>query len=155
MIDGKGFRFLVSVLSLTLAWSALCVCAQESSVYRCTAADGSIEFRQYPCHGRDASVLLDIDQRPSGWTPPDPAEVFDAEDEAEAAAERSQAAAKARAEAAKAAAVERRQEEKCWKKHHQLEQVERKLRAGYQASEGQRLRHKRTEYEDYLKRFCD
>ncbi|WPL13735.1 hypothetical protein Thiosp_03552 [Thiorhodovibrio litoralis] len=123
----------------------------EPSVYRCTATDGSIEFRQFPCHGRDDSLLLEIDDRPSGWTPPDPADVFKDEPERKPRSSSAESSSDAR----KDAAADRRWEEKCLKKQHQIEQVNRKLRAGYTASEGQRLRHKRAEYEDYVKKFCD
>lgn len=111
--------------------------------------DGRVEFRQFPCHGRDESLLLEIDDRPSGWTPPDPSEVFKEE---KAGGESSGAPSDDGPD--EAAAADRRREEKCWKKDRQLEQVNRQLRAGYTASEGQRLRRKRAEYEDYLKRFC-
>ncbi|WPL18842.1 hypothetical protein Thiowin_03933 [Thiorhodovibrio winogradskyi] len=124
----------------------------EPSVYRCTMPDGRIEFRQFPCHGRDESLLMEIDDRPSGWTPPDPAEVFKEE---RATTDRSSGTRGASSDARKAAAVDRRREEKCWKKEQQLEQVNRNLRAGYKIGEGQRLRHKRAEYQDYLRRFCD
>jgi hypothetical protein len=110
--------------------------------------DGGVEFRQFPCHGRDESLLLEIDDRPSGWTPPDPAEVFKEEEAG------SDSSGSPGGEQDETTAVDRRREEKCWKKERQLEEVNRRLRAGYTASEGQRLRHKRAEHEDYLKRFC-
>ena len=126
--------------------------ADEPNVYRCTMSDGSIEFRQFPCHGRDESQLLEIDDRPSGWIPPDPSAVFAEEKPKTRSASGSDEAS---SDARKEDAADRRQAEKCWKKEQQLEQANRKLRAGYRPAEGQRLRHKRAEYEDYLKKFCD
>lgn len=151
---GAMFRILQSIpyaLALMLGLATPCAAAEEPGLYRCTSADGRIEFRQFPCHGRDDSLRLELNDRPSGWIPPDPSEVFqeDPRPEVSSAADRSADTAR------KAAAVDRRREEKCWKKEHQLDQVNRKLRAGYQASEGNRLRAKRREYQDYLKRFCD
>jgi hypothetical protein len=135
--------------------SSITALAAEPSVYRCTAADGSIEFRQFPCHGRDDSLLLELDDRRSGWTPPDPKTVFTEEPKRAKRDASPRSSKDAAREAAKDAAVDRRWQEKCLKKQHQLDEVKRKLRAGYKASEGQRLRHKRAEYQEYLEKFCD
>ena len=48
-----------------------------------------------------------------------------------------------------------RQEQTCWKKRRQLEQVRTKLRRGYKASQGEKLRRSRRDYQDYLSRYCD
>lgn len=130
--------------------------AAEPNVYRCTAADGSTEFRQFPCHGRDEGELLEIDNRPSGWTPPDPADVFPDgffTDARESKARES--STQSDGDARKDAAADRRWQEKCLKKQHQLDDVQRQLRAGYTASEGQRLKHKRAQYEEYIEKFCE
>lgn len=135
----------------SLLWClALGLAADESRVYRCIAPDGRVEFRQFPCHGRDTSDLLQLDDRPSGWVPPKPSEVFDRRPD-----DKSRARSTASSNASREAAADRRREEKCWNKEHQLEQVNRKLRKGYRAGEGESLRQKRREHQDYLRRFCD
>lgn len=52
-------------------------------------------------------------------------------------------------------AQKRRQAQQCWKKEQQLDAVRARLRRGYKASAGERLRRQRRSYEDYLRRFCD
>jgi hypothetical protein len=45
--------------------------------------------------------------------------------------------------------------DRCWKKQRQLDEVNRRLRAGYTPVQGERLRQRRRDYEAYLRRFCD
>lgn len=42
----------------------------------------------------------------------------------------------------------------CWKKEKRLEAVKSKLRRGYRATEGERLKRKRKNYQEYLDKFC-
>lgn len=115
--------------------------AEPPTVYRCVAAGGSIEFRQYPCHERDAAKRIAIEDRRTGWVPPKPpAGSSQAKDE----------------HPTKPAMVERDPAlaDRCWKKQRQLDDVNRRLRAGYTPDQGVRLRQRRGDYEAYLRRFC-
>ncbi len=40
-------------------------------------------------------------------------------------------------------------------KQRQLDEVNRRLRAGYTPVQGERLRQRRRDYEAYLRRFCE
>lgn len=44
---------------------------------------------------------------------------------------------------------------RCWQRRTRLEAVKLRLRRGYKASQGDKLRRQRREHEDYLFRFCD
>lgn len=134
---GGAARPGLLIAILTLAPAAL-----HGEVFRCTAADGSIEFRQYPCHERDMSLRIDIDDSPSGWTPPTPTAT---------------PPSKTKRLPTKPAMIEQDDAlvDRCWKKHRQLDDVNRRLRAGYTAAQGVRLRQRRSDYEAYLRRFCD
>ena len=48
-----------------------------------------------------------------------------------------------------------RQQQACWKKQTQLDEVRARLRRGYKASQGDKLRRRRRTYEGYLSRYCD
>jgi hypothetical protein len=47
-----------------------------------------------------------------------------------------------------------KRDEKCFKKRQQLEDINWQLRRGYKPSKGDRLRHRRRAYEEYLRRYC-
>jgi len=133
----RGIGPALLVAAIYLAPTAL-----YGEVFRCTAADGSIEFRQYPCHERDTSLRIDIDDSPTGWTPP---------------ASKASPPAKKKPLPTKPAMIEQDEAvvDRCWKKQRQLDDVNRRLRAGYTASQGVRLRQRRGDYEAYIRRFCD
>jgi len=61
----------------------------------------------------------------------------------------------AQARAAKQQREGERQQQRCWKKRRQLEDVKARLRRGYKSASGDALRRKRQGYEDYLFRYCD
>jgi hypothetical protein len=118
-------------------------CRADDTIYRCTGADGSIEFRQYPCHGRDRAEQVELGPDTEGWEAPPKVK----------RPARKTTRRKTRSPAARARS-ERRQEERCWSKRQQLEKVRYRLRSGYKAGQGQTLRQRRDEYADYLRRFC-
>lgn len=116
----------------------------DTSVFRCTSADGSIEFRQHPCPGAGDEII--IEDRAIGWTPP--AGGTTADQDKKAPRQRKPASAEAGAAAA------RKRDDQCWNKRRQLEEVNWKLRRGYAPAKGVDLRRKRRSYEDYIDRFC-
>ncbi len=130
---------------------ALLVCAAaanaQASVYRCTAVDGSIEFRQRPCAEGAHSQALEIEDRRSGWVPPQP----ESQPPSKSAADRP-----ARKAPKRAASGTRTNpaSERCWKTRQQIERINNELRAGYKPARGERLKRRRREHEDYVNTFC-
>jgi hypothetical protein len=117
--------------------------AEPPQVYRCVAPNGSIEFRQYPCHERDSATRIEIDDSRTGWVPP-----VSADAPASARPKQPRFTKPAIVEQDPALA------DRCWKKQRQLNDVNRRLRAGYTPVQGERLRQRRRDYEAYLHRFC-
>ena len=56
---------------------------------------------------------------------------------------------------ASAHSARERQEESCRKKRQQVEDIDRKLRAGTKVRQGTELRHRRSVAEEYLDTHCD
>jgi hypothetical protein len=110
----------------------------QATVYRCTAPDGSIELRQYPCHGRDTAEELQIRDNKTGWVPPKPAP----EPKTKPKKPRSTAADKDK------------YADRCWQKRQQIESIDNELRAGYTIARGERLKRKRREHEAFVNEYC-
>ena len=110
----------------------------QSTVYRCTAPDGSIEFRQHPCHGRDAAEQLDIEDNPTGWVPPKPAP------EPKPSARKPKPKTDSKDKYA----------DRCWQKRQQIERIDNELRAGYTVARGERLKRSRRQHEAFVNEFC-
>lgn len=139
LLAGRGLLAAL-VPGLVLGLGTVPVAATE--VYRCTSTSGAIEFRQQPCAGTDQAELLHIEEQATGWTPPPgvaaPAGAPPRRPTGPAGLERPAAG----------------ESDRCWRRRRQLEDVNRRLRRGYTAVQGQRLRDRRRDYEDYLWRFC-
>lgn len=134
---------LLALLGTVLTLSASIPCRAETSIYRCTAPDGSIELRQYPCHGRDRSEQVELKPDTKGW---------------EATPEVKRPKPKTRRRKTRSpeqrARAERQQQAACEKKRKHLDEVRRKLRGGYKSGQGETLRRRRDEYDDYLRSYC-
>lgn len=134
----------VAMLSaLTFAGKA----GAETAVYRCTTPSGKIEFRQQPCSEGSNEEEITIEDQKTGWEP-GKTKLEGQGEETKKKSSASKSDNKKRAEQAK------KQADKCFDKRQQLEEVNWKLRAGYSASEGVKLRHKRRTYEEYLSHYC-
>lgn len=142
-----------SPLALLLALAAAAIApapgmaspGNDARIYRCTAPDGSVEFRQHPCRNADSSERIRIDDRPSGWTPPSAA----------AHTPGSKKPARSATRHAPGAGRSGRAGDACWNKRRQLEDVNWQLRRGYTADQGVKLRRRRRQYEDYIRHRCD
>lgn len=92
--------------------------ATSTEVYRCTARDGSIEFRQGPCDASAQAQPLTLEDRPTGWHAPKlPAAPLEP-------------AAKPRKQVKQSDAAERAAEAQarhCWEKRERLEEVDARL----------------------------
>lgn len=112
--------------------------AEGATHYRCVL-DGKVEFRQTACP-QGSGGKIHITDHSRGITPSEPGLRF-----------------KQMTEQGKTQSSSERKKdnrERCWKKRRQLERVERKLRAGYKASERDRLHQRQTTYESYIREFC-
>jgi hypothetical protein len=132
--------FAAAVLGI----SVVAARASTTTVHRCVKPNGQIEFRQTQCPPRAAEKEVTIEDRRTGWVPP------------KGTSKPPKRQTKPRPTKTKNnSAKRRRQEERCWKKRQQLNDVEWRMRRGYTSAQGEVLRHKQRSYEDYLRRFCD
>jgi len=115
----------------------------QASVFRCTAPDGSIEFRQHACHQTSTSTKIEIDDRRTGWVPP--AGVKPGSPKSEK---------RTRKKRPKTTENEDKYADRCWNKRQQIERINSKLRAGYKTAQGVKLRRRRAEHEAFLSRYC-
>jgi hypothetical protein len=122
----------------------------ETLVYRCTTPGGGVEFRQHPCGKGTDGQEVTVEDRKTGWIPPEAPEVQSEKKANDTAGSKPKAGKRGDAASSKA-----RREEQCWKKRQLLEEVNWKLRRGYKPSKGVALRRKRRTYEEYIARFCE
>ncbi|MBK1630961.1 hypothetical protein CKO31_09450 [Thiohalocapsa halophila] len=123
--------------------------AAQAQVYRCTSADGSIEFRQHPCAERQRSRTVKIEDTRTGWVPPKPAP--EPKSKSRGPAGRESAASRRRAGRS---SDEHKYAERCWRKRQQIQRINNELRAGYRPARGERLKDRRRQYEAYVNEFC-
>jgi len=108
-------------------------------LYRCTR-DGVVEFRQTACPDGEQAIT-EVTEQSGGIAPVEPTL-------------RLQPPASRQDTTEDETPQSRAVDERCWKTRQRLEQVERRLRAGYKPSQYEGLHRKQREYDDYLKRFC-
>jgi hypothetical protein len=116
---------------------------EAATVYRCAGEQGEPRFQQHPCAGGGGAIEL-----------PPPAMRWDALRPAErrlVEAYREAERVRYPSPPARRQASERR----CWDKQRSLARVSAKLRRGYGAAEGQRLRERRDGLEEFLRRYCE
>ena len=113
-------------------------------VYRCVLDGGHISYQQIPCHYKDTPMKLQ--DRRIGWSALRPGErgLLNSYQK-EGAALRPKASGPQQNPA--------KETRSCWTRRKQLEAVRSKLRHGYKLKEGDELRRKRDNYEDYLQQF--
>jgi hypothetical protein len=130
-----GQIFLFLLLFLIVGRGAT---AQGVTYYRCEV-DGNIEFRQTACKTGDETPHH-VTNSSSGLTPSEPGvRLKKPSEKTDMVAGKKNPGTNDRS---------------CFRKRHQLDRVERRLRAGYRPSEYQRLHDRQREYEDYIRRFC-
>ncbi len=130
-----GFACL---LPLDLAWVASLSAGDGTTFYRCTI-EGRVEFRQTACEAGEETVQQVVNGS-SGIYPAEPALRLKTPSE--------------KADTISSKRTRETDEKACWKRRQQLEQVERRLRAGYRPSQYQRLHERQREYESYLRSYC-
>jgi hypothetical protein len=146
-----GIGYLRTLFAATVLAPGLLITTNvnaETNVYRCTSPSGAVEFRQLPCaDGSDEQELV-IEDRKTGWKPT-------AAGVGGTRKNSSKQSKRKRNAESKVGASRAGRTEQCWKKQQLLEEVNSKLRRGYKAQQGIKLRRKRRAYEDYISRFCD
>ncbi len=125
--------------------------SHAAQVYRCTQADGGISFQQQACAG-DGERIETGEAQPV-WSPLRSGEKslykqYRKRDRDRLKHKRKLAKSNARKKPGPAKL------RACWNKGKQLEAVSAKLRRGYSPAEGEGLRRRRDNYEDYLRTFC-
>ncbi|MBL3526707.1 MAG: thioredoxin [gamma proteobacterium endosymbiont of Lamellibrachia anaximandri] len=136
-----------ALLGLTLAGSVGQLGAASSggvTVYRCQLPEGDVTFQQIPCVSGEQQQIR-IVNRSAGLSPVEPALRLQRTKQKKASKRRSKATKTRR---------KRSEEKRCWAKRKKLEKVEKRLRAGYKASQSDKLHRQQADYEDYLKQFC-
>jgi len=136
------------LLGLTLAGSVgqlLAASRGGVTVYRCQQPEGDVTFQQIPCVSGEQQRTR-IVNRSAGLSPAKPALRLQRTKQKKASKRRSKATKPRR---------KRSEEKRCWAKRKKLEKVEKRLRAGYKASQSDKLHRQQADYEDYLKQFCN
>jgi len=127
-------------LLLLLLWQTTALAA---SVYHCPDPSGVPAFQATPCSDGGP---IELGQPAAYWSAPRPGEQKLLEQ-----LKPSRVLPSTPAGAGRRAEAEART---CFKKQKAIERISARLRRGYKASEGERLRRQRDEYEEYLQRFC-
>jgi hypothetical protein len=140
-------RYLLwtGVLSVALCLPSL----TPAAVYRCTGEDGVPGFQALPCAGQGEAPL----QLPPLNALGDP--IRPAERRWLQQRSQQDRATQPRRRPADTKGERRRQAERCLRQRQRLEAAQAKLRRGYKPAQGERLRRRRDEHREYLRRFCD
>ena len=112
----------------------------DSTIYRCTTGDLSIEYRSSPCDS-GISEKIEIQTRPTGWIKPDTPTSVPSKN-------------KKRPKKTKSLVEATTVDRACWRAKQRVEQIQWELRKGYKPAKGERLRRRRREQEAYLREFC-
>lgn len=137
-----NLRTINAALALFLVVSGT---THAATYYRCMLLDGSVEFTQRPCVGGGGSTVA-VEDRLIGWESPGYAPL------SATSSKKSKKSSKAKLRVAQK--NRKKREKACFKKKQSLENVNRRLRAGYKAGQGKKLRHRRRQIEEYLDAFC-
>ena len=124
-----------------------------AEVYRCQGAFGGPSYSQRPC-GEDTVVSTRQLPEPAGRAVGlRPAERAWLEQRRRSASQPRKKKRKPVSPAAKEKVV-RAQAHRCRSKRRALDEVRARLRRGYKPASGEKLRRRRSAYEDYLATFC-
>jgi hypothetical protein len=125
----------------------LAAAVDAAEIYRCLGDAGEVLFQATACSGGHALNPAPLNSLGGELRPGE-----------RALLERAAQAAPARAKARRngpAGAERRRAAERCLAKRQQRDRLAARLRRGYKPAEGERLRRRRDDYEEYLRAFCD
>ena len=121
-----------------------------AEIHRCIGASGEPSFSHRP--GAAATIL----SMPTSVPEAQPAQGLRASERAwlEGRERRAAPQKRPRSRSATAGAPAKKQAYRCRNKYRALQDVKAKLRRGYRASQGDKLRRRRRAHEDYLATFC-
>lgn len=125
------------------SWLTVCIvsAAIAETVYRCDDGQGRTLFQQIPCAGSSEKMEVKVDN--SIWAPVDHAGKIIA-----------RGVKKPKRQPRITRAQSDKQKKACWKADQKIQRIQWKLRKGYTAAQGERLRQQRREAEDYKRDFC-
>lgn len=127
--------------------------APAAQVYLCPDDRGRAHYQQTPCPGSDAGpVALPPLNTLGGGLRPGERELLESRRKQAERARRTRDARRARTAAGDLR--RERQARSCWQREQRLGRINARLRRGYTPTQGIRLRDRRRELEDYLRRFC-
>ena len=138
---------MIRVLYVLVLFSAGVPAAE---VWRCPQADGTLSFQQAACDGE----RVETGEAQATWASLRGEEARLYEGYRKRDRERLERQRRAERRALAARAPSRAAETTCYKRKVALENVQAKLRVGYKPAEGDRLRRRRGQLEEYLRRFC-
>lgn len=114
-----------------------------SAFYRCDI-NGDIKYQQIPClDTATSSKQVVVHDMELGY--------FDTKRKLASSPKKTKAKKSSTRKFAKSKMAKR---QKCWTKKRKLEDVQNRLRSGYSATSGKKLKRRRRYYEDYLREFC-
>lgn len=128
--------FVELVVWVTLLWGLAPLYSHSATFYKCPGVDGIPQFQQTRC-SRGVELRLHANTLP--WR--------------EAAALKKRKAIKTKPKAPKKV-NQKKSAVACWRAEKRRDKASRALRKGYKPAQGERLRVRRREAEEYLHRFC-
>ncbi|GEM_PF-6458680 len=140
-------RILFCIFSLSLPATAWPV-----DVYRCVTSDGGVSFQQQHCPEKGERLVLAGAQ--AAWSSLRKQEKRLYGSYRKRDRERAERRRRAERKALAARASSRAAATRCYRRRVALENAQAKSRAGYKPAEGERLRRRRDQLEEYLRRFC-
>ncbi|BAO43187.1 DUF4124 domain-containing protein [Thiolapillus brandeum] len=135
-------KLILSVILMTGA-------AAAAEVYRCAQPDGGISFQQQACPYQGQRI--ETGEAQSAWAPLRSGEKTLYQDYRKRDRQRLAHRHNVRVRDSRQQQADARV---CLTKRQQLESVSAELRRGYKAGRGEKLRRRRDNYEEYLRRFC-
>ncbi len=114
--------------------------AQSATLYKCPGVGGAPQFQQMRC-SVEGGAEVQVDTRTSSWR-------------RVKSSNQPKTSKKKRIKSKKVSQSKPVSEASCWRAEKRKEKASRKLRRGYKPSQGERLRQRRRDAEEYLRRFC-
>lgn len=126
----------------------------RADIYRCGGDFGEPSFSQRPCAAGSTVAVQQISPSATPASGLRPSERAWLEQRNRASRRGGVKKSSPRRTQAAAKRVAKVQAHRCRSKRRSLDEVKAKLRRGYKAASGEKLRRRRRAYEDYLATFC-
>jgi len=142
-IFGAGFAMTVVVLAVSSSFFQPVQAGVK--MYRCQGENGQIAFRQFAC-ASSSGDRIEVESPKIGFKKPKTPKTNRVKQEGEQDA----VSESPTTQVLNSDARQRR----CWKARKMQDRLQRQLRKGYRPAEGEGLRSRRNEQDEYLRRFC-